>query len=87
MHPKAPGAFWFKRRRYGWGWYPVTWQGWGAVGLYLLAVGIIASWDSLWSVAAIAFATLLLLLVTILRGPSPRWRWGPRPEDNPDEDY
>jgi ABC-type cobalamin transport system permease subunit len=19
---------WFRRKRYGWGWYPVTWQGW-----------------------------------------------------------
>ena len=57
------------------------------VAIYLVAVGIIAYWDSLWSVAAIAFATGLLLLVTILKGPSPRWRWGPRPEDNPDKDY
>ena len=57
------------------------------MAIYLVAVGIIAYWDSWWSLAAIAFGTGLLLLVTILKGPSPRWRWGPRPEDNPDEDY
>ena len=25
---------WFAAKRYGWGWYPVTWQGWGILGIY-----------------------------------------------------
>ena len=23
-----PEGYWFKRKLYGWGWVPVTWQGW-----------------------------------------------------------
>lgn len=26
---------WFHARRYGWGWEPVTWQGWVAMAIYL----------------------------------------------------
>lgn len=36
----APKQLWFKRKTYGWGWVPVTWQGWlltfGYVALLLL---------------------------------------------------
>ena len=33
---------WFKAKRYGWGWYPVTWQGWAVsiVYAFLLAVSV-----------------------------------------------
>jgi len=26
---------WFRAKRYGWGWYPSTWQGWGITLLFL----------------------------------------------------
>ncbi|HYC83050.1 MAG TPA: hypothetical protein VEB60_00680, partial [Candidatus Paceibacterota bacterium] len=29
-----PQRLWFKRKLYGWGWTPVTWQGWLAVLAY-----------------------------------------------------
>ena len=80
-------TFWFKRRRYGWGWYPVTWQGWLVVAIYVVLVGMLARWESPWALGSIAFATGLLLVMTGLTGPRPRWRWGPRSEDNPEEDY
>lgn len=31
-------TYWFKRRRYGWGWVPVTWKGWVTILLYPVAV-------------------------------------------------
>ena len=27
--------YWFKRRRFGWGWTPVTWQGWLTVAFFI----------------------------------------------------
>jgi len=30
-----PQKLWFKRKLYGWGWVPVTWQGWLVLGVYI----------------------------------------------------
>ena len=30
-----PQKLWFKRKLYGWGWTPVTWQGWLVLGVYV----------------------------------------------------
>ncbi len=78
---------WFKRKSYGWGWVPVTWQGWLAT---LAPVGFIAiaSWyifkdapedEFDWQrvvvfliVANLAIAPLLA--ASYKKGPKPRWQ-------------
>src|SRR5262245_12007807 len=30
-----PEQYWFKRRTYGWGWVPATWQGWLTLLIFL----------------------------------------------------
>ncbi len=30
--------YWFKRKQWGWGWTPVTWQGWGVTMVYIIVV-------------------------------------------------
>lgn len=30
-----PEKLWFKRKLYGWGWTPATWQGWLVLGVYV----------------------------------------------------
>ena len=90
-------TYWFKRRRYGYGWTPVTWQGWLAVVVFLAIVLSSASIleaaerntyssDMLLYYALIAVAVLLLLAISFIKGPSPKWRWGSKTTDNPDED-
>lgn len=32
-------------------------------------------------------AVLFLLITALLKSPRPHWRWGVRPDDNPDEDF
>jgi len=32
------------------------------------------------------FSALLLVLIAALKGPNPRWRWGVKSTDNPEED-
>lgn len=31
---------WFKAKRYGWGWYPVTWQGWSITLVYAVLLAL-----------------------------------------------
>jgi amino acid transporter len=33
-----PHGYWFKAKRYGWGWVPATWQGWLVLALYIAIV-------------------------------------------------
>ncbi len=90
--------YWFKRRRYGWGWLPVTWQGWLTVAVFL-ALSLSAArllppkpqqpaTSELVSFLAILLGlTVALLAIGYAKGPAPRWRWGKKPSDTPDEDF
>jgi len=74
---------WFKRKRYGWGWYPSSWQGW----LVLLV------WVALFSTTSILFEKYFinsnliyffivaifvsaLIFICYKKGEKPGWRWG-----------
>ena len=92
------GSYWFKRRRYGWGWIPVTWQGWLVVAGYLVLVVALApafldapqadqARELGFFLLFVAMATGGLIQISLLKGPRPRWRWGRKPDDNPDEDF
>jgi len=79
--------YWFKAKRYGWGWYPGTWQGWLVLGGYLIVtIGITFWWASgdeatvertfplfLFSIALIIGTMIYVCYKT---GEPPRWRWG-----------
>lgn len=88
---------WFKRKSYGWGWTPVTWQGWLVVGLYLVVVivGALslrgASGETLnrefgFYILLLLLATISLIRISHLKGPKPEWRWGSKDDDKSDED-
>lgn len=90
--------YWFKRHRYGWGFTPATWQGWAVVGGYLVIVIAlvpafldapegVAAREAGFFVILFTAATAGLILISLNKGPRPRWRWGRKPEDNPDEDF
>ena len=91
--------YWFKRRRYGYGWLPVTWQGWTVLlvfGAVLIGGGEVLLKNAprhVYSDAAGAYLALVLISTAVLvviaykKGPAPKWRWGKRDDDNPDEDY
>lgn len=81
-----PKGYWFKARLYGWGWMPVTWQGWAVVGAYLVAVLALAlTIDESSPPREVAFTfllplailTTLLLVICYKKGEWPRWQWGP----------
>lgn len=90
---------WFKRRRYGFGWTPVTTEGWAVVVAYLVIViggGIVLGLSGVngnSTVGVISYfvvvgaATVALYLISRRHGPEPRWRWGRSSEDDPDLDF
>ncbi len=86
-----PNHYWFKRKLYGWGWTPVTWQGWGVIALYIIFVTAFAlTIDERSSAREVAFTFVLpvtLLTITLIRicykkGEKPRWQWGISEKEN-----
>lgn len=89
--------YWFKRKRYGWGWVPANWKGWLILAMYvgLVLLGALffgrkgdqpTGEDTLVFVTTFMVATGMLLSITHYTAPKPRWRWGKKPTDNPSED-
>ena len=78
--------YWFRAKRYGWGWYPSSWQGWVVTLVFVLVVyltrmGLSALDVSPGELEILFFTTMLghvLVLVGICywKGERARWRWG-----------
>lgn len=76
---------WFKRKTYGWGWTPVTWQGWASVVVFVILVSLLAfRVTPRASVAEVMFTFVLpelalvatLIWICFKKGEKPRWQWG-----------
>jgi uncharacterized membrane protein HdeD (DUF308 family) len=74
---------WFKAKKYGWGWYPSTWQGWLVVIGYLIIFAIlIAIFETnvekflVPYLISVIFLTSLLIYISYKKGEKPGWRWG-----------
>jgi amino acid transporter len=79
-------TLWFKRKRYGWGWTPATWQGWLIVLIFIIA--LVWNFHRLDSVSHSASDTLrpfiiqtfamslVLIGLCYVTGEKPRWQWG-----------
>jgi len=73
--------YWFRAKRYGWGWgLPGTWQGWVVLVAFLVAAPLGAVFLLGSGVGAFilyeAVITAVLLAVCFRKGEPPRWRWG-----------
>jgi hypothetical protein len=77
---------WFKAKRYGWGWYPATWEGWAVTAVFILLISLNAWWidsgshsvsDTLitW-IPNTVILVIILLGICVATGEKPRWRWG-----------
>ena len=86
----------FKRRRYGWGWTPVSWQGWVIVfvplgviiaNAFLLPGENTTALNLLYYLIITFLLVILLILVVAKNSPKPKWRWGKKDTDNPEEDF
>lgn len=76
----------------------MTWQGWLIILLFLCVVlssSVLLlkdtprntfSTESFIFLALLAVATSVMVTISLIKGPKPKWRWGSKPADNPDED-
>lgn len=80
-----PEGYWFKRKLYGWGWTPATWQGWLVTALYITFIFLFAMTideNSSDKEAIFTFVLpLIILTITFIsiaykKGEKPRWQWG-----------
>jgi len=79
---------WFKAKRFGWGWQPISWQGWIITLIYVLGIAnfaIEASPEHSGSDFLLFFApkfillTLSFLAICYLKGEKPAWHWNGKP--------
>lgn len=82
---------WFRAKRYGWGWTPISWEGWLVTLLYVfLIVSRVVPLDKaqhsvsdflinggIWFV----IYTAGLLFICYTKGERPRWRWGSKDDE------
>ena len=72
---------WFTMKHHGWGWVPITWEGWTVIGLFLLfAIKCATAYENnLLSlnefIARIVILVAALIAIGYAKGPKPRWRW------------
>ena len=70
---------WFKRKCYGYGWTPVTWQGWVVVIVWIAVFYFgVTKMDHEWlkNLIIIIIMTATLFYVCYKKGERPRWQWG-----------
>lgn len=87
---------WFKAKRFGWGWYPSTWQGWLIILAYIGLVvfvfkkidnGVHSVSDSLYGISIpIAVSTVVLIIVCYLFGEKPGWHWSFKTDSSQEKD-
>ena len=75
---------WFKRKLYGWGWTPVTWEGWLVLFVWVvLFTFVMVKMDHEWlkNLIVIFIMTGILIYICYQKGEKPKWQWGKRRED------
>jgi uncharacterized membrane protein YhaH (DUF805 family) len=72
---------WFKAKQYGWGWYPITWQGWIITLAFILFVTCMATifltkGRLMEYFLSLIISMVILIIICYLKGEKPEWRWG-----------
>lgn len=80
-----PEGYWFKRKLYGWGWAPATWQGWAVTFVYVaVSIFFVLTIDETSPNSEVAFTfflpfvllTIMFLRICYKKGEKPKWQWG-----------
>ncbi len=71
---------WFRQRSYGWGWFPITIEGWlivlALIGWFIYISSKVETYTQEGFIIRLAIAILLLIIIGYLKGPRPKWHWG-----------
>ena len=81
-----PNRYWFKRKVFGWGWTPATWEGWVTMAVFvaLLILNAVRVGALTHSGADVVLPFVLqtfgmaavLIGVAYGTGEKPKWQWG-----------
>lgn len=79
--PDQEQRYWFRAKRYGWGWgLPLTWQGWTVFAVWFAIVISVSRYllprRMALHLVFVLVMVLLLLGICYMKGEPPRWRWG-----------
>lgn len=87
---------WFKRKYFGWGWYPSSWQGWLATFVYVLVLLFIfknidktshsVSDTLIGYFIPFVITTVVFILICYKTGEKPMWQWWGKPINKNKED-
>jgi len=77
---------WFRRKTYGWGWTPITWEGW-LVTFVVVAIPVLIritlkalefekSTQYFYTWASVPILLMALTLICFRFGEKPKWQWG-----------
>ncbi len=76
---------WFRAKRFGWGWYPSSWEGWMVIALYVVVIAIhsinVEKFATSGTEVLINFVlpiiinTVFLIIICYAKGEKPYWRW------------
>jgi hypothetical protein len=72
---KQQNKYWFKAKKYGWGWTPSSWQGWTILIVFIIIETLLALNMNIFFPGTIVLV-VLLILVCMKTGEKPGWRWG-----------
>lgn len=75
---------WFKRKLYGWGWTPCSWEGWMVILVWVVFfIFTMKKMDHEWlkNLIFIIISVFVLIFISYKKGEKPRWQWGKRIED------
>lgn len=85
-------TIWFRRKRYGWGWTPATWQGWVTILVYVISIFLVVLNSRTETVDSgqipvhftlrIVSLTAILIAICYAKGEPPHWQWGDDPSDD-----
>jgi len=76
---------WFKRKLYGWGWTPSSWEGWlftlAWIIVFIYSVQKINDHEWLKNLVVVFIMIAFLIFICYKKGEKPKWQWGKRLED------
>lgn len=82
---KENKKLWFKRKTYGWGWTPVSWQGWLVLLVYILLMFSFSYINHtelpdgnlfVGFIFPFVIFTSILIFICYQKGEKPKWQWG-----------
>ena len=76
---------WFRAKRFGWGWYPCSWQGWAILAMYVFVIFANIVYVNNHELSGSDFfmqffpstyiLTVFLIIICYTTGEKPSWNW------------